>query len=532
MTNTTPWKHFPVAAKDGGQSAEKSGSRRKQAVVREIAGAEHFRREEEAVVKLGRKRRNPAAGRASEHRVENRDRIRGGNSFAKLSIRIDLHGAKANFKGNYSLLEHVKLSFFLHGKPSPASLRIREKLGMRIRLKVIMRSEQRASGSGPGLCGSDQDMYCTEVDQPARARTSNLNEELGQVNTILSDKTGTLTCNSMEFLRCSIAGVDYGWGNTVVDKVLCTGTQDGEIGFQPEASSVNTHANGGVLRRNVKGFSFIDDRLMSGSWVNEGHHDLIQMFFRVLAVCHTAIPVVDSKYDDISYEAESPDEATFVVAARELGFKFYEKTQESISLHEFETSLGRMMDSSRKRMSVIIMTEEGQILIFCKGADRLAKDEQIYVPATRDHINEYSESGLRTMVIAYCMVIEEEFNIWYEEFSKASNSVSCNRDEMVDAAAEKIERDLILLGATAFEDRLQKGINNMFVHLPYQRRTHWLGNSSFRQQFSNVAKGRKWCSGNIPLFGFYKSGTSLGAKCSPSVLASVPDLKCIADASP
>ncbi|KAK8930896.1 putative phospholipid-transporting ATPase 9 [Platanthera zijinensis] len=325
----------------------------------------------------------------------------------------------------------------------------------------------------------DQDMYCTEVDQPARARTSNLNEELGQVNTILSDKTGTLTCNSMEFLRCSIAGVDYGWGNTVVDKVLCTGTQDGEIGFQPEASSVNTHANGGVLRRNVKGFSFIDDRLMSGSWVNEGHHDIIQMLFRVLAVCHTAIPVVDSKYDDISYEAESPDEATFVVAARELGFKFYEKTQESISLHEFETSLGRMMDrtykilctllfsSSRKRMSVIIMTEEGQILIFCKGAysaifSRLAKDEQIYVPATRDHINEYSESGLRTMVIAYCMVIEEEFNILYEEFSKASNSVSCNRDEMVDAAAEKIERDLILLGATAVEDRLQKGVNTFF----------------------------------------------------------------------
>ncbi|KAK8957218.1 putative phospholipid-transporting ATPase 4 [Platanthera zijinensis] len=98
-------------------------------------------------------------------------------------------------------------------------------------------------------------------------------------------------------------------------------------------------------------------------------------------------------------------------------------------------------------------------VLFCFSAifSRLAKDEQIYVPATRDHINEYSESGLRTMVIAYCMVIEEEFNIWYEEFSKASNSVSYNRDEMVDAAAEKIERDLILLGATAVEDRLQKG---------------------------------------------------------------------------
>ncbi|PKU70255.1 probable phospholipid-transporting ATPase 8 [Dendrobium catenatum] len=321
----------------------------------------------------------------------------------------------------------------------------------------------------------DQEMYCKEMDQPARARTSNLNEELGQVDTILSDKTGTLTCNSMEFLKCSIAGVDYGWGNSEVGKDLSTGTLDGEIELQPVACSLKSHANDGDSGKQVKGFSFSDDRLMNGSWVKEPHHDLIQMFFRVLAVCHTAIAVVDSKSDGISYEAESPDEATFVVAARELGFKFYEKTQSSILLREFEPCLGRMVDrtykilctlsfsSSRKRMSVVVMTEEGQVLIFCKGADsviftRLAKNEQIFESTTKNHIKKYSEAGLRTMVVAYRVVSEEEFNIWHDEFSKASNAVSANRDEMVDAAAEKIERGLILLGATAVEDSLQKGV--------------------------------------------------------------------------
>ncbi|XP_058091688.1 putative phospholipid-transporting ATPase 9 [Magnolia sinica] len=318
----------------------------------------------------------------------------------------------------------------------------------------------------------DVHMYYEEADKPARARTSNLNEELGQVDTILTDKTGTLTCNSMEFIKCSVAGTAYGHGVTEVEQAMAR---------RKGSPLVREVGNGDHLedqvdkRSSVKGFNFEDRRVMNGNWVNEPHSEILQKFFQVLAICHTAIPEEDKQMGRISYEAESPDEAAFVIAARELGFEFYKRTQTSISLNELDPVSGVKVErsyellnvlefnSSRKRMSVIVRNEEGQLLLLCKGADsvmfeRLAKKGRDFEDQTREHLNEYADAGLRTLVLAYRVLAEEEYKDFRDEFSEAKNSVSADRDEMVDEAAEKIEKDLILLGATAVEDKLQNGV--------------------------------------------------------------------------
>ncbi|KAL2943226.1 putative phospholipid-transporting ATPase 8 [Bienertia sinuspersici] len=327
----------------------------------------------------------------------------------------------------------------------------------------------------------DRHMYYEETDRPAHARTSNLNEELGQVHTILSDKTGTLTCNSMEFVKCSIAGTSYGKGMTEVEIALAR-RQGRSIAF----SELDEVGDNLTSDRSVKGFNFKDERLTNGRWVNEPHSDMIQKFFRVLAICHTVIPDVHEETGHLSYEAsqmrqkpsyeaESPDEAAFVIAARELGFEFFKRTQTSIYLHELDRETGQMVDrvyellhvlefsSSRKRMSVIVRNQENKLLLLCKGADsvmleRLSEEGRLFEAETMAHIKKYAEAGLRTLILAYRNLNEEEFTVWQEEFQNAKTSVSTDRDLLVNAAAEKIEKDLILLGATAVEDKLQKGV--------------------------------------------------------------------------
>ncbi|EEF41047.1 probable phospholipid-transporting ATPase 4 [Ricinus communis] len=346
----------------------------------------------------------------------------------------------------------------------------------------------------------DLHMYDEETGNTAQARTSNLNEELGQVDTILSDKTGTLTCNQMDFLKCSIAGTAYGVRSSEVELAAAKQIamdleeQDDELsnGSRPnshthnswetrsgapeiELETVITSKDERDQKPVLKGFSFEDSRLMDGNWLKEPNADVILLFFRILAICQSAVPELNEETGSFTYEAESPDEGAFLVAAREFGFEFCKRTQSSVFICEKYAHPGQSVErefkvlnlleftSKRKRMSVIVRNEDGQILLFCKGADsiifdRLSKSGRMYEETTTRHLNEYGEAGLRTLALAYKKLDESEYTAWNNEFMKAKTSIGADRDTMLERVADMMERELILVGSTAVEDKLQKGV--------------------------------------------------------------------------
>ncbi|XP_022721549.1 probable phospholipid-transporting ATPase 4 [Durio zibethinus] len=370
---------------------------------------------------------------------------------------------------------HLVTALMLYGYLIPISLYVSIEV-----VKVLQAS----------FINQDIQMYDEETGNPAQARTSNLNEELGQVDTILSDKTGTLTCNQMDFLKCSIAGTAYGVRPSEVElaaaqqMAIDLEDQDAERSTLPrqkgkqqeiELETVVTSKDEKDLKSPIKGFSFEDSRIMKGNWWKEPNVDVIMLSFRILAICHTAVPELNEETGSYTYEAESPDEGAFLVAAREFGFEFFKRTQSSVFIRERYSASGQPIDrefkllnmleftSKRKRMTVIVRDEDGQILLLCKGADsiifdRLSKNGRLYLEDTTRHLNEYGEAGLRTLALAYRKLEESEYSAWNNEFQKAKTSIGADRETMLEKVAEMMERDLILVGATAVEDKLQKGV--------------------------------------------------------------------------
>ena len=164
------------------------------------------------------------------------------------------------------------------------------------------------------LINSDLDMYYPKTDTPALCRTSSLVEELGQIEYVFSDKTGTLTRNEMEFRCCSIAGAAY--ADTVDESRLAAAQEEGKEPWRTFAD-MRGFLEGGAEN------PFLDmESAGVGKAIGDARErEVVKEFLTLLAVCHTVIPEV--KEGKLVYQASSPDEAALVAGAELLGYQFH-----------------------------------------------------------------------------------------------------------------------------------------------------------------------------------------------------------------
>uniref|UniRef100_A0AAQ5ZX12 Phospholipid-transporting ATPase n=1 Tax=Amphiprion ocellaris TaxID=80972 RepID=A0AAQ5ZX12_AMPOC len=481
----------------------------------------------------------------------------------------------------------------------------------------------------------DMDLYDEETDSHLQCRALNITEDLGQMQYIFSDKTGTLTENKMVFRRCTVAGVEYSH-DANAKRLAMYQEMDSEEeectshgGTLPRRDSVTSHQTG---RRPSEPASCPSTQPSAAPWlvssavllfsccrlftdktcsvpqekditpdpklldkVNDCSSQMDFMrfhsqpmsqlpsdlsdtidFFIALTICNTVVvsspnqpslkfsflslfivllccPLCQcncshflmmplwltqhlkdlylyicencgsccqetSNYDgkaswnieegELRYEAESPDEAALVYAARAYKCSLVGRLPDQVTVElphlgklSFELLHTLGFDSTRKRMSVVVrhpLTD--QITVYTKGADSVIMDlikppntgnskgkrQKKIVCRTQNYLNLYAADGLRTLCIAKKILSQEEYACWLQRHLEAETAIQ-GREQLLFESALRLETNLQLLGATGIEDRLQDGVPETIASLRKAGLQIWVLTGDKQETAVNIA---------------------------------------------
>ncbi|KAJ4756002.1 Phospholipid-transporting ATPase [Rhynchospora pubera] len=270
----------------------------------------------------------------------------------------------------------------------------------------------------------DEKMFDQETNTSAQAANSAISEDLGQIEYILTDKTGTLTENKMTLRKCFINGTFYG---------------------------------------NDSGDALKDVELLNAVRTRDPY---VIQFLTIMALCNTVIPIKSSSGETI-YKAQSQDEEALVRAAAQLYMALISKNCNTAVLSFCEDNIQYDIlevlefTSDRRKMSVAVKNlQTGGILLLSKGASEAILPASLSGQNIRpyvDAVEHYSHQGLRTLCMAYRELNEEEYKIWSNMYKEASCSL-VDRERKVAKVSNSLECDLKILGVAAIEDRLQDGV--------------------------------------------------------------------------
>ena len=347
-----------------------------------------------------------------------------------------------------------------------------------------------------------------------------LNEELGLVNYIFTDKTGTLTCNKMEFKYCVIGDICYEYlrGNedenseknkkfreeenikTFKDYDMYKASQ-GELPGLTDSTFQNFKAS------SIQSPNISLDLGKSSSIINE--------FFQALALCNDCS--IQQKEDGtIDYLAMSPDSIELVKSASQQGFRLSSSGNTNIRRLDLNESKGKKdfellqnieFSSDRKRESVLVKeVDSGLYKLYIKGADSIIKErlskesnKKEILNQCQKYVDKFSEQGYRTLFVGMKILTKGETDKFLDDLKKANMDLD-DKDKKVAEVVSTLEKDIILLGATIVEDKLQDKVPETIRDLRIAGIKIWMLTGDKMNTAKNIGLSCNLISKDLKLF--------------------------------
>jgi magnesium-transporting ATPase (P-type) len=301
-------------------------------------------------------------------------------------------------------------------------------------------------------------------DDKLKILSMKLQEDLGCIKYIFTDKTGTLTRNEMEFKACSIFTRLFDEERQVDDSAIESGVKKSIFSKNFDTQPlIHAMTNEIPVKLQQTPFSSTKENILE--------------YFLNIALNHNVLTEEDHETKEKVYTGSSPDEVVLVQAAKELGLEFiervgkYSKVKIFDEIHQFEVLHRFEYSSVRARSSIIIKDSKGIIKLYMKGADsiilkRINEYSQEWLfPTTKEHLEKFAKDGLRTLCYSMKLLTQEELTSWEAVYKEIHHMAIIDKTcvKELEQTISDIESNTLLLGVSGLEDKLQDDVRNVLA---------------------------------------------------------------------